>query len=532
MRRKIEKFLAKKMGCDEANIRYMDDGRFDFMGDLEGVIAAVRGKDGTGRGRGKSSIKAKKQKKRSNEPSAPQHPLGHLSNLHHGMPHHGGMAYLVRGPPFMAPPGMHAQMMASGAVQKPIMTSGKENNLSRPGTLSMAQPPLIVSSSMDNGPRNSMFTFSPNDMMKKDGKLADDPMNEIETNGMSPFFGMSTTPASTMKTPFHADTDFSSNYFSSGKKSFFDSPKRAGALNGMSSPSFGGMHGMTPLSHLKDTFSNTPFTGESMRLFSPNHAMYNDDLNKTLFEDDLAMSDSKRRFVMKTPRAKSPKQISFQIGSDLSKGGMEPQLSHVTISPISQLASGGTSKTTQGMTDDLSNSGQSLAQVSLSSSDKKESLTTSSVLKRKATSTDEERMPPPVTVSFSESRDDSILRSVLKCSLSEDREDPSPRNVTLDESMNSHMEPLEQSPFNSFSTLGGMPTPGGDNSFWRTQFGFSPANNSLTPFKSPAPFALTQGAQYSPANDAFVSSMLTKDEAQMKSPDAKRRKTSDAVADQ
>ena len=63
MRRKIEKYLSKKQGCDVADIRYLEDGRFDFMGDLEGVLAAVRGKDGTGRGRGKSIIKAKKQKK-------------------------------------------------------------------------------------------------------------------------------------------------------------------------------------------------------------------------------------------------------------------------------------------------------------------------------------------------------------------------------------------------------------------------------------------------------------------------------------
>ena len=45
MRRKIEKYLAKKQGVLECNIRYTDDGRFDFMGDLEGVLSAVRGKD-------------------------------------------------------------------------------------------------------------------------------------------------------------------------------------------------------------------------------------------------------------------------------------------------------------------------------------------------------------------------------------------------------------------------------------------------------------------------------------------------------
>lgn len=540
MRRKIEKYLAKKQGCVEANIRYLDDGRFDFMGDLEGVLAAVRGKDGTGRGRGKAANKAKKQKKRSSEqePRASQRPLGHLSNMHHGMMHHGGMApYLARGTPFMVPPGMHSQMMA-GKVQKQKMSSGKENRLLRPGAFSMAQPSSIVPSSMDDRFRsgNNMFMLSPHDKkQQKDGQLADDPMSGIEPNGLSPFFGMSATPASTMKTPFHVDTDFSSNYFSSGKKSFFDSPKRAGAFGGMNSSPYAAA--MTPLSHLKDAFSNAPFTGECMKLFSPTHAMYNDDLNKTLFGEDLAMSDSRRRFTFKTPRAKSPKIITFQIGSDLSKGGMEPQLSHVSISPISQLASGGIRRTTQGMTDDLPHSGRSLAQVSLSSSDKRQSLSTSNKLKRKAVSTDEEMMPPPVTVSFSDSRDDILLSSStksfgsdLKCSPSDNREGPSPRNVTLDESMNSHMEPIEQSPFNSFNTLGGMPTPGGDNFFWRTQFGFSPANNSFTPFKSPAHFSFNHEAQYSPANDAFVSSMLTKDEAQM-SPDAKRRKKSDLVAE-
>ena len=55
MRRKIEKYLAKKQQCDEANIRYKEDGRFDFMGDLEGVLAAVRGKDKSSRSRGSNS---------------------------------------------------------------------------------------------------------------------------------------------------------------------------------------------------------------------------------------------------------------------------------------------------------------------------------------------------------------------------------------------------------------------------------------------------------------------------------------------
>ena len=51
------------------------------------------------------------------------------------------------------------------------------------------------------------------------------------------------------------------------------------------------------------------------------HVQY-DELNKTLFGDDAnALSDIKRRFIMKTPKARSPKQISFRIGSDVSNAG-------------------------------------------------------------------------------------------------------------------------------------------------------------------------------------------------------------------
>ena len=53
MRRKIEKYLAKQQGCNERHVRTTRDGRYDLMDDLEGVLAAVRGKgDSSGRSRG------------------------------------------------------------------------------------------------------------------------------------------------------------------------------------------------------------------------------------------------------------------------------------------------------------------------------------------------------------------------------------------------------------------------------------------------------------------------------------------------
>ena len=44
MKRKIEKYLAQKQGVPESEIRLTEDGRYDFMGDLEGILVAVRGK--------------------------------------------------------------------------------------------------------------------------------------------------------------------------------------------------------------------------------------------------------------------------------------------------------------------------------------------------------------------------------------------------------------------------------------------------------------------------------------------------------
>ncbi len=49
MRRKIEKYLSEKQGVKIKKIRYLPDGRFDFMGDIEGVLAAVRGSNSSNR---------------------------------------------------------------------------------------------------------------------------------------------------------------------------------------------------------------------------------------------------------------------------------------------------------------------------------------------------------------------------------------------------------------------------------------------------------------------------------------------------
>lgn len=70
MRRKIEKYLAQKAGVDESQIEPAEDGRYAFKGDFEGVLAAVRGKDGhSGPLRGSSRIMSSDSRRTSYESS-------------------------------------------------------------------------------------------------------------------------------------------------------------------------------------------------------------------------------------------------------------------------------------------------------------------------------------------------------------------------------------------------------------------------------------------------------------------------------
>ena len=117
MRRKIEKYLAKKQGVDESNIRYTEDGRFDFMGDLEGVLSAVRGKDGMGKGKKGDRRSGKKSVKKSRKDDHKMPPLGMpMPYMPYGMPHH---PY-----PGMPPHPMYTHDMA--------YTAGKEKGAETP----------------------------------------------------------------------------------------------------------------------------------------------------------------------------------------------------------------------------------------------------------------------------------------------------------------------------------------------------------------------------------------------------------------
>jgi len=366
MKRKIEKYIAKKQSCDVSSIRLTEDGRFDFHGDLDGVLSAVRGKEGGARSNKKSDKKEPKKpskKKRgdssgnnnSNNSSMPPSSSGQHSMPHHMNPH--GMRHPPPHPMYMhphpymhgmhgpPPPPMHPHPMSmrpSSNKQSSAKDShnSSSNNNNKKSSTRAPYPKNAPSSSMDmNSNNNNSNTNKENHQNggnnkasrnnatggsnnNKDNIFAYSPRKERSNNNPgSPMFAM--TPGSTMKTPFAMNTgDFPSRYFDC-------TPSKDGgnSLEGLEGIS---MNGMTPLSNLRETFSSTPFNGGD-DLFSPHTS---GDLNKTLFVEETSLEA-----ILKTPKkAKSPiVSMRIRIGSTEKKtNAVEQKFRHVTISPITE----------------------------------------------------------------------------------------------------------------------------------------------------------------------------------------------------
>lgn len=459
MKRKIEKYLAKKQGVDEAHIRFTEDGRYDFMGDLEGVLTAVRGKDGHSRKSDKKTKKSKKKAKTSQMHAVHMHPRMHHMPSHGMVPHHAGMYihphYMpaMHGPP-MPPYGMHHHM--------PPTQVGKENSHphSKYGKLSGTQN----GDGVGRGPFSNSTTGHHSEGSNRLERQYHSPQSKQKDyrNGRTsppPFFGYNggDERAATESMPTQ----------------MFDSPKRKDAAQQQ--------HGMTPISSLKAAFNGAPLSGEDMILFSPNSSH---NLNKTLFGD----TDETRNFMLdsalKTPRPKSPVQMRFRIGSARAGSGQKSmsssQLQRVSISPIAQVLS--SSRTKSFETDEKL--GRSLAQVSLSN-DLSHSLSVSFADDPRHHTKEEK----------TESRDDPqsgrlnmfVEPASPPFATTTDSGHKSPRNVTLDDSA---LDLKAPSPFDS-QLVGDIRTPATheskDRSFWSRQFGFSPADATFTPFKSPTP---------------------------------------------
>lgn len=425
MRRKIEKYLAKKQGCDESNIRYTDDGRFDFMGDLEGVLGAVRGKESLGKLK-RSDRKARKSsvKKRRYDPKMapmgmpPPYMYGMHPMSYPGMPPHPGMYH-----PEMA---MAPYPYGKPMMKHPMSASGK------PGS----NVPLAPKPPSDGSKHHS-----------PDHDDTDDDEEEEEDDDMMrpPHDYDSSSPR---VTPKNRDDR---SYFSSSRKSVFDSPRNLSddVLN--ESPALNmNINGMTPLSTLKGTFA-TPYSSE---LFSELTLDENMGLNKNLFADE-------DRYT-KTPNAKTP----------MSK----PLIGHTPREM--KLNFGGADDSMTGFISDMKYNRVSISPVSHRAKLKQEMMA-------------EARTPQSTnkSIHFAPDQREGVLDSGMKvnslmpATTSTDVQTPNNvTNITHDSVDTRDVQPAS-SPFDASLT----PIGGYDQSFWGRQLGFSPQGSSMTPFRSPPP---------------------------------------------
>lgn len=413
MRRKIEKYLAKKQGVDESSIRYTDDGRFDFMGDIEGVLAAVRGKDTLSKGKKSDRKASRKSAKKSRKDEHKMHPMGmpmYIPYPYPGMPPH----------PMYPHDGMMPHIHHSYPT-KPVPSSSSATTKSTGEKLPLApKPPTTQKTPMSMSPKKS--------------STGDESVS-------TPFINMSITPGAS------SSRRSESTRYSSSRKSIFDSPAHKSGLDyGLSSPGMLNIHGMTPLSTLKDTFA-TPY---GTRMFSHLSPEDNVSLNKALFAEES-----------KTPSFKSrtPRQMKFSFGNQDSISSFISELRHhrVSISPMSYK----TPRTT------LDNSASSISEDPKSA----ETIKT-----------------PPRSISrsihFADDHDESMVSSTSKVHTAMptalSTEAQTPRNVTQD-SIDSR-DLAAPSPFDASLT----PIGNYDQGFWGNQLGFSPQDSTtLTPFKSP-----------------------------------------------
>ena len=299
MRRKIEKYLARKQGVDERNIRYTEDGRFDFMGDLEGVLNAVRGRDSSGKMRSKADrtrSTAKKsstgKKLRKDKLLKPPAPMA-LTYMPYGMVP----------PPYNGIPPHH--MYSREMVYAP---QGTENLMSYPYGKSRTG---AKTKHIPLAPRPTITAEKPKTPLVKER------------------YGRNVSRATFRP---NKSSESSLIYLGSAQKPYMASPKSSGLhMMELHSPDGLNIHGMTPLSTLKGSFE--PFfeggNEDMMYGLSPDENL---SLNKALFAED----ENRRR--PKTPCTRTPREMKFAIGvcDDAMKSACIQRMksNRVSISPM------------------------------------------------------------------------------------------------------------------------------------------------------------------------------------------------------
>lgn len=288
IRRKLEKYMAQKLGFDDDTlVQPGEDGRYDIGDDLDSALAAVRGKDFDPT----SGTKSRGSVTKSQRTSVAKVKRQSTSRMDVVPPFYLYQPYAMApgwNPPIMMPT---TQAQAAHPRPPPIV-----NHPGQPLSLSIPEPPQL-----------------------------------------SPHAGLK-TPASVSG----QEAGFSTSCLLTTRKSIFDdtTPASLGGslqMNLNMSPSQLSIQGMSPpLSNLKDTFA-TPIPSESLPNLSPEDA---ESLNKALFSADGALTP-----FPNTPAGTKPTEaallepIKLSLGDDLMIGhGIKDRKvsNRVSISPISK----------------------------------------------------------------------------------------------------------------------------------------------------------------------------------------------------
>ena len=487
MRRKIEKYLAEKQGVSNVKkIKLTSDGRYDFMGDIDGVLTAVRGKDGSGAkarpNRARSNRTGKRSSKKGgkggkkSKASASQHPIQALTGSGPMMLHEG------KAVPFPAP--IH----------------GKENDMT-----GFSLSNYFADSSRSG--TSSIFAFSP-------------PVNGI--NGRS------------------------SNRAGSPVFGTIDAPGRNGVDLFSASPTNLGSGSMTPLSMVKNTFAKTPVAGSGRRaadplnLFSPSNLYNAGELNDDIFDGLSTNPFMLPKTPGTMPRVKMAKlQINTGTGMDF-----EPKSREVNVSPIKQFKTGTRKKLSHGSffkglqkkPTDVSKPAAAASNSTHKRSNSSDTISTSCsgtvALTASLSSSVHVRLlnasfsgslsmlPPsnvPTPAARASGRDLSFLPSSAKRSreVMISTDEPaldvsdlmSPR---LDISGAGSSDVIDPSPYLSSKIMEELPTPGDldktSDKFWSSRINlFSPSNDGMTPMRSPT--GTGRPGLFSPNADTIMESL-------------------------
>ena len=474
MKRKIEKHLAEKEGLASIKqVKLMDDGRFDFKGDLEGVLKAVRGKDGQGARARTNRAKSNRTGRRT---SAKKKAAAAAAATKNGTAEAG-----VSQPVFTPASAFYED---SSMTPYPSSVSGKDGEMDMSGF-----------HAVEPEGAGGMFAFSPPAEGANVNYRGVRGTNDAggKGNDISPVFGSMATPGVRRLDPL------------------------------LASPAIG-PDGMTPLSMIKG-FGRTPATtgdADPLNLFSPSN--FNDDM----FDD---MSGINPFTVPKTPGTALPtKMAKIQIGAGGADSPQEAKTREIAVSPIKKFKTGTRAKIVRGAffqnlwgrsAPKRSNAEEDGPRHKRSRSSDTISTACSGTVALTASLSSEVHvrllnssigessisMPPP------ETRDVSFLTSAKKRSrdvmISTDQPNLDISDLlspNLDVSTDSRRVTMDPSPYFNAKIMEGLPTPGAADSMWSTTKGmglFSP-NDRMTPMRSPS---TGQPGLFSPDADTIMQSL-------------------------